>query len=95
VADVYDRLVAIQAPPTLLDPEYWLRIHEWLGPEDSGVAYLPELDKYLAWVAGLPKRQQRRDHRRGFRNWLSKAERWAVQEKQRHAQGQAQAKVRR
>lgn len=95
VADVRTRLLAIEAPPTLLDPEFWVRIHEWLGPDDSGVAYLVELDKYLAWISGLPKGQQRRDHRRGFRNWLSKAERWAIQERQRHAQGQTQAKFRR
>lgn len=95
IEEVRQRLVRIDAPAAFRNLEYWTRIDEWLGAEDSGVAYLVELDKYLAWIAGLPKNQQRRDHRRGFRNWLSKAERWATMEAQRRVQGQAQAKSRR
>lgn len=59
------------------DPVYWRRIDAWLGAPESGVAYLPELAKYLAWEIALPARSRPRDRRRAFRNWLAKSEHWS------------------
>ena len=59
------------------DPAYWRRIDAWLGAPESGVAYLPELAKYLAWEIAIPARSRPRDRRRAFRNWLAKSEHWS------------------
>jgi len=85
--EVREHLDRREVPATFGDPAYWRRIDDWLGAEDSGVAYLVELDKYLAWWEGQTKAHRPRDHRRAFRNWLAKAERWSMD----HAQRQAQA----
>src|SRR4030095_1165313 len=72
--EVRDFLVTRQAPPQLHDPVYWQRIDDWLGAPDSGVGYLTELAKYLAWLAAQPRSAGHRDLKRGFRNWLAKRE---------------------
>ena len=56
---------------------YWHRIDAWLGSPTSGVAYLDELAKFLAWHAAQPKPQQPKDLKRAFRNWLAKSEFWS------------------
>lgn len=80
--EVREWLVTHHAPPVLQDPAYWRRIDDWLGSPDSGVGYLDELAKYLAWDASLPTGQRHRDAKRGFRNWLAKSEFWSQQRAQ-------------
>lgn len=83
--DVHTWLLQHEAPEELIDPAYWQRIDDWLGAEDSGVGYLDELAKFLAWRTALPKPQQPRQLKRAFRNWLAKSEFWSQQRAQTEA----------
>lgn len=75
----------IQAPDVFFNPAYWLRIDQWLGGRDSGVAYFRELTAYLA------HQQSKNGHGRGvhkdllagFRNWLAKSKYWSDQRAER------------
>jgi hypothetical protein len=69
---VHQDLVTLVAPQAFFDAEYWLRIVQWLGGTNTKVIILDELRKYLAFIAAKPGRH--RDLKRGFRNWLSKAQ---------------------
>lgn len=83
--EVREWLVTHDAPPPLHDPAYWHRIDDWLGAPDSGVGYLDELAKYLAWLAAQPRSRGHGDLKRGFRNWLAKSEFWNHERAQRTA----------
>jgi hypothetical protein len=75
--EIPDYLAKISAPAEFSDPPYWTRIDAWLGSEHSGVGYLDELPKYLAWSDVQPNGTKHRHLRRGFRNWLAKSEYWS------------------
>lgn len=66
------------------DPKYWKRIDMEFEPIPY-LAYLDELKSYVNWITTQPKTRQRRDHKRGFRNWLAKAKRMKENDAQRQA----------
>ncbi len=82
--EIRNALTSLAAPPEFDDPAYWKRIDDWLGANDSGVAYLAELRKFLAWHDALPKSRRKKNMRQAFRNWLAKAEQWSHNRAQRH-----------
>jgi hypothetical protein len=84
--EVREYLVGHHVPPQLHDPAYWRRIDDWLGAPDSGVGYLDELAKYLAWLAAQPRQRGHVDLKRGFRNWLAKSQYWSERRAQTEAQ---------
>jgi hypothetical protein len=75
--EIREWLVGHDAPPSLHDPAYWRRIDDWLGAPDSGIGYLDELAKYLAWLGAQPRSRGHQDLKRGFRNGLAKSEYWS------------------
>lgn len=83
--DVLGVIRSLRAPSEFYNAGYWARIDEWLGAKDSGVAYLDELRKFLAWHEALPKTQRKRNLLRAFRNWLAKAQNWSENRAQRQA----------
>jgi hypothetical protein len=83
--EVREYLVRHNVPPQLHDPVFWQRIDDWLGAPDSGVGYLDELAKYLAWLAAQPRQRGHVDLKRGFRNWLAKSEYWSERRAQTEA----------
>jgi hypothetical protein len=85
LVSIREQLGGLSAPPEFQDPPYWQRIDDWLGPEDSGVAYMAEFKKFLAWHDALPKTRRKKNLRHAFRNWLAKAESWSEQRAQRQA----------
>jgi hypothetical protein len=74
-----------RVPAQLYDPVYWARVDSWLGGPSTGVAYLDELLKYLAWVESKTPGQRHKNLKAGFRNWLAKSEYWS------HSRAQTQA----
>src|SRR5512146_3036531 len=78
-------LVEIQAPDVFFVETYWLRIDQWLGGRDSGVAYFRELTAYLADQASKNGRSRghHKDLLAGFRNWLAKSKFWSDQRAER------------
>ena len=95
LAEVQAELVTLQAPAAFADVRYWQRIDAWLGPADSGVAYLAELARYLAWHDSLPAGRRQKNLKLGFRNWLTKAERDAHERARRETQDAQKARPRR
>lgn len=81
--EIQNALTSLHAPPEFNDPAYWKRIDDWLGANDSGVAYLAELRKFLAWHDALPVRRRKKNLKQAFRNWLAKAEQWSENRAQR------------
>jgi hypothetical protein len=92
--EVREYLVGHNAPPQLLDPAYWRRIDDWLGAPDSGVGYLDELAKYLAWLVAQPRPRRHVDLKRGFRNWLAKSQYWSERRAQTEAHRASSARRR-
>lgn len=83
--DVRTELERLELLTLMDDPVYWRGVDDWLGPDDSGVSYLIELRKYSVWRSSQNGRKKHSDPKRGFRNWLSTAERMAERESQRAA----------
>jgi len=74
--EIQEFLRKIDAPATFNDVKFWKRIDAWLGG-DSGVFYLNELPKYLAWLHVQNGAKAHKNLQRGFRNWLAKSEFWS------------------
>jgi len=51
---------------------YWQSLEAWLTDSPFPVYLEASFHSYLAWHRSLPKASQKKEHKRAFRNWVSR-----------------------